>query len=142
PVFDRNCVECHGAKRPEGGIDLSAVRADDGLLMSYHTLFGSRGDGKPTRSMLVSTADRFSDASITQPKQFGSHQSRLIRTLLDDPLHREHAPVTADDWTALVTWVDANAPYYDDFINKRPDCGGPPRRESLHATARSPQTEE
>ena len=142
PVFDRNCVECHGAKRPEGGIDLSAVRADDGLLMSYHTLFGSRGDGKPTRSMLVSTADRFSDASITQPKQFGSHQSRLIRTLLDDPLHREHASLTADDWTALVTWVDANAPYYGDFINKRPDCGGPPQRESLPATARAPQTEE
>jgi hypothetical protein len=142
PIFDRNCVDCHGAKRPEGGIDLSATRAGDGLFISYHTLFGSQGDGKPSRSVLVSTADRFSDASITQPKQIGSHPSRLIRTLLDDPLHREHAPLNPDDWTALVTWIDANAPYYDSFLNKRPDCGGPPRREPLTATDSLPQTEE
>jgi hypothetical protein len=131
PILDQHCAECHGAAEPEGGIDLSAIRAGDGLLRSYHTLFGSQGDGKVSGTELVSTADRFSDASISQPKQFGSHQSRLIRTLLDDPLHREHVQLAPDQWTALVTWVDANAPYYDGFLNKRPDCNGPPRRETV-----------
>jgi len=131
PVLDRRCVECHGAEAPEGGIDLSAVRVGDGLLKSYHTLFGIGSDGKTSAPVLVSTADRFSNASVTQPKQFGSHRSRLIRVLIDDPLHRDQVKLEPDEWTALVTWVDANAPYYDGFLNKRPDCGGPPRRECL-----------
>ena len=131
PILDRRCSECHGAEKPDGGIDLSAVRAADGLLVSYHTLFGSRGDGKASAPVLVSTADRFSNALVTQPKQFGSHRSPFIRVLLDDPLHREHVKLDPDEWTALVTWVDANAPYYDGFLNKRPECGGSPRREPV-----------
>ena len=103
--------------------------------MSYHTLLGSRGDGKITAPVLVSVADRFSNASVTQPKEFGSHRSRLIRALIDDPQHRERVSLTPDEWTALVTWVDANVPYYDTFINKRPECGGPPRRELLPPAA-------
>jgi hypothetical protein len=130
PIFDRHCTECHGAESPEGGVDLSALRGADGLLKSYHTLMGSQGDGKTTAAVLVSTADRFSNASVTQPKQFGSHRSRLIRVLIDDPLHLEQVKLSPDQWTALVTWVDANAPYYDGFLNKRPECGGPPRRET------------
>ena len=102
---------------------------NDGLLMSYHTLFGSRGDGKETAAMLVSTADRFSNAGITQPKQFGSHQSRLIHTLLEDPFHRKSVKLNPDEWETIVTWIDANAPYFGGFLNKRPDSGGPPRRE-------------
>ncbi len=135
PILDRHCGECHGAKSPDGDVELSAVRAGDGLLMSYHTLFGSRGDGKVTAPVLVSAADRFSNASITQPKEFGSHRSRLIRVLLDDSLHVDRVKLTPDEWTSLVTWVDANAPYFDTFINKRPDCGGPPRRELLEPLA-------
>ena len=53
----------------------------------------------------------------------------LVRVLLDDPLHREQVKLPPDDWTALVTWVDANAPYFDAFVNKRPPGGGPPRGE-------------
>jgi len=129
PVFERNCTECHGNRAPQGNVDLSAVRMNDGLLMSYHTLFGSRGDGKETAAMLVSTADRFSNAGITQPKQFGSHQSRLIHTLLEDPFHRKSVKLNPDEWETIVTWIDANAPYFGGFLNKRPDSGGPPRRE-------------
>ncbi len=130
PIFDRHCGECHGNASPEGEIDLSRVRAADGLLRSYHTLMGSRGDGKVSAVALVSTADRFSGAAVTAPKQFGAHRSPLIRTLLDDRLHREHVTLTPDEWTALVTWVDANAPYFGRFLNKRPKCGGPARREA------------
>jgi len=133
PILDRHCAECHSAVAPEGGVDLSAVRDGDGLLTSYLTLYGIPGDGKKPAAVLVATADRFSNASVTQPKQFGSHRSRLIRALIDDPLHREKVHLEPGEWTALVTWVDANAPYYDGFLNKRPDCGGAPRREPAHS---------
>jgi hypothetical protein len=126
-MLDRHCAECHGPDQPDGKIDLSATRAADGLLQSYRTLFGvARGQAKATGKLLVACSDRFDHADVTRPMQFGSHRSPLVRVLLDDPLHREKVHLSPDDWTALVTWVDANAPYYDAFLNKRP---GPPRRD-------------
>ena len=49
--------------------------------------------------------------------------------LLHDALHKKEVNLRPDEWLALVTWIDANAPYYDAFLNKRPDPTGPPRRE-------------
>ncbi|MCR4413852.1 MAG: hypothetical protein NUV77_15640 [Thermoguttaceae bacterium] len=129
PIFDRRCVRCHGPEKAEGDIDLSGAVAEDGFLQSFRTLFG-KGRGRPTQGPpLVAVSDRFSNAAVTQPMQFGSHRSRVVRVLLDDALHRREAKLAPDEWTALVTWVDANAPYYDTFFNKRPGEGGPPRRD-------------
>jgi len=72
--------------------------------------------------------DRLSDASISQPRQFGSHRSRLIAVLRDDPLHRDEVRLEPDQWRTLITWIDANAPYHDRFYNRRPADGGPPIR--------------
>ena len=33
------------------------------------------------------------------------------------------------EWSTLVTWVDANAPYHDAFYDRRPADGGKPRRD-------------
>lgn len=129
PILDRHCVRCHGLQAPQGGLDLTATRAQDGLLQSYRTLFGRLpGRTEPGR-ILVSCSDRFSNADVTRPWQFGSHNSPLIRVLLDDPLHGEEVHLESQEWLALVTWVDANAPYHDRFMNKRPAGGGPPRRD-------------
>ncbi|MCL4207745.1 MAG: hypothetical protein KJ000_35115 [Pirellulaceae bacterium] len=129
PVLDRHCVSCHGAKEPDGGIDLSGLRAEDGLLRSYRTMFGGPAGTPSAASSLVSVADRFSDSSVTQPKQFGSHRSRLITVLREDPLHVREVRMDEADWISLVTWIDCNAPYYDRFINKRPGDGGRPTRD-------------
>ncbi len=132
PVLDRRCVRCHGGQKTEGGIDLTATKSEDGFRRSFGTLFGrpigpgkSGGPGK----VFVSVSDRFSGASVTQPKQFGSHRSPLIALLRKDPLHKTEAALSQSEWIALVTWIDANAPYYDTFFNRRPEDGGPPRRE-------------
>ena len=127
PVLDRHCVRCHGSKDPDGGLDFTATRADDGFLQSFRTMFGA-GPGQKAGRQLVACANRFGGAEVSQPKQFGSHKSPLIETLLDDELHRKEAQLSPADWYALVTWIDANAPYYDRFVNKRPDDGGEPRR--------------
>jgi hypothetical protein len=129
PVLDRHCVRCHGREDPEGNIDLTATRADDGLYQSFRTMFGILPGQETPGRVLVSCSDRFSNSSVTQAKQFGSHRSPLVRVLLDDSLHRSEVRLDPDEWIALVTWVDANAPYHDGFINKRPSDGGPPRRE-------------
>jgi hypothetical protein len=60
---------------------------------------------------LLSLSNHMSGPEVTQPKQFGSHRSRLVRVLLDDELHRKEVSLKRDEWETLVTWVDANAPY-------------------------------
>ena len=127
PIFDRHCLRCHGRDDPKGGIDLSATRTEGGFYQSFRTLFPA-SKGKAAKP-LVSCSDRFSDAGISQPKEFGSHRSPLVLVLLNDPLHKKEVRLAADEWLALVTWVDANAPYYDTFCNRRPPGGGGPRRD-------------
>lgn len=129
PILDRHCVSCHGKEKRDGGLDFCGTLAADGFLQSFRTMFGRAAATEQKGPTLVSIVDRRSDSSITKPKQFGSHRSRLIRVLLDDPLHREKVKLNDDEWLALVAWVDANAPYHDSFYNRRPEDGGEPRRD-------------
>lgn len=130
PIFNRHCVDCHGATNPDGGIDLSGEVADDGLMQSFRTIFGKGPDGKKSESLVI-PSNRFGGAAVSRPMEFGSHRSRLIRTLLEDSTHQEKVTLSQDEWQALVTWVDANAPYYDEFYNRRPAEGQPIRNVPL-----------
>ncbi len=129
PILDRHCVRCHGAEEPDGGLDLTATRAPDGLYQSFRTMFGLLPGQEKKGQILVSCSDRFSNADVSRPKQFGSHKSPLVRVLLDDDLHKKEVQLSPTEWLSLVTWVDANAPYHDAFLNKRPAAGGEPVRE-------------
>ncbi|NQT39372.1 MAG: hypothetical protein HQ581_17880, partial [Planctomycetes bacterium] len=130
PILDRHCVRCHGDEKTEGGVDLTATKTADGFCRSFGTLFGRPvGSNKPGK-VFVSVSDRFSGASVTRPKQFGSHRSPLITLLQKDPLHKTEAALSRSEWIALVTWIDANAPYHDTFFNRRPEDGDSPRRET------------
>ena len=109
-------------------LDLTATRAKDGFLQSFRSLFGyRRGAAKPGKP-LVSVSNRFSGASVSKPKEFGSHRSCLILALLEGQQHKG-VKLSEAEWETLVTWVDANAPYYDTFYNRRPADGGKPRRD-------------
>jgi hypothetical protein len=129
PILDRRCVGCHGGEEPDGGIDLTSARTEDGFYRSFATLFGRTEGSTKAGPALVSISNRFDGAAVSRPKQFGSHRSPLVRVLLDDRLHREEAQLEPEEWIALVTWVDANAPYYDRFYNRRPENGDGPRRD-------------
>lgn len=139
PLLDRHCTSCHGAGQPDGGLDFSATRAADGFLQSFRTMFGLRpadaANAKPAADarLLVSVSNRFSNAAVTRPREFGSYNSPLVRVLLDDDLHRREVRLSPDEWLTLVTWVDANAPYHDTFFNRRPPGGGPVERSILWA---------
>lgn len=86
----------------------------------YAKILENRAPGQ-----LVAVSDRTTapwtkpvDASISQPLQFGSHRSKLVLTLLNDPLHQKESKLSAGEWLTLVTWVDANAPYASTFFQK------------------------
>ena len=126
PVFDRNCVSCHGGLKPAGDLDFTG-----GLTtgIRFKTRFGGElgldGHNTAYRTLITKELVAYSNKSdpadaISQPLEFGSHRSRLISTLRDGPCAKR-VTLSPDDWLRLVTWVDANAPYHSHFINTRPE---------------------
>jgi hypothetical protein len=118
PVLDRHCISCHGGLKPAGAIDLS------GGLTSYDTEVSGYGHNRAYETILEKqlvslSAVRAQDASITPPLAYGSLKSKLI-TCLTDEAHRGKVTLSENDRLRLVIWIDANAPYHDRFVNKRP----------------------
>ena len=71
--------------------------------------------------MLVSISDKNDrSADVTQPYQFGSNKSRLIRVLLDDSMHRTKIKpeLSDEEWLQLVTWIDHNANFHSTLMDK------------------------
>ncbi|MHB8897332.1 MAG: HzsA-related protein [Thermoguttaceae bacterium] len=125
PVFDRHCVGCHGGLKPAGGLDFSGgLTASPAKGPGYSTPVAGYGHNRAFETIiankLVAWSDVNGDAGITQPLAQGSHKSRLVEVLRTGPC-ADRVQLTADDWTRLVTWIDANAPYHDRFVNKRPE---------------------
>lgn len=70
---------------------------------------------------LINISDKNSrDADVTQPYQFGTNKSKLIRVLLDDTMHRTKvkAGMSEDEWLMLVTWIDHNANFHSTLMDK------------------------
>jgi len=55
--------------------------------------------------------------------------------VLRDGACSKRANLSDEQWYRLVTWIDANAPYHDGFVNKRwePPPYGLPNDRELHA---------
>ena len=110
PIFDKHCVACHGGMKPAGTLDFSS-----GLTASHNRAFDTI-----LAQRLVSRSNVHEDSRITMPLAFGSHKSRLVQALREGPCSKR-AKLDSEEWLRLVTWIDANAPYHDGFINKRAD---------------------
>jgi hypothetical protein len=65
---------------------------------------------------LLSLSNHMSGPEVSQVKQFGSHRSRLVLSLLQDAPHREEVSLNDSQWETLVTWLDANAPYHSTYF--------------------------
>jgi mono/diheme cytochrome c family protein len=129
PIFDRHCVRCHRGLSPAGGLDFgggltAGIRGQNSPIVGYG--YNRAFDTIISRG-LVSCSPAQGDASITQPLAFGSHRSRLVQVLREGACSKR-AELSQEEWYRLVTWIDANAPYHDAFVNKRPDpqAGTPP----------------
>lgn len=77
---------------------------------------------------LITISNKFSDASVTKVREFGSGNSKITRVLLSKS-HQEHVKLSEKDWEDLVTWIDLNAPYWGSFFDKEPVReGGIPKK--------------
>ena len=139
PIFDKHCVQCHGGLTPDGGLDfggglISGIRGRDSPVPGYG--YNRAFDTIISRG-LVAWSPVQGDASITQPLAFGSHRSKLVQALREGACSKR-AKLSKEEWYRLVTWIDANAPYHDGFVNKRPQSppyGLPNDRELLESIA-------
>jgi len=110
PIFDKHCVRCHTGLKPPKGLDFSG-----GLTAQHNRAYDtiiSRG--------LVALADKNDDSKITPPLAFGSHKSKIVGQF-QKRLGKGPDGVSPEEWVSVVTWIDANAPYNDGFIDKRPE---------------------
>ena len=123
PVLNKHCVGCHGGENPKGRLDLTGVPTEQ-YNRSYEN-FINKG--------LVSYADcRYgrSNFRAVPPLTRGSHLSKLTAQIRQDPCK---ANLTREEFVKIVTWIDANAPYYGTYRGKRdlkdkdqPDFRPPP----------------
>jgi hypothetical protein len=114
-------------------LDLSARKMptkEREMNQSYLSLMGRNIDGSGHgngRDSFVWISNRFSDGSVSKAYEFGSTRSKLAQVLRKG---HHKVKLDADEWLRLVTWIDANAPYHDRFIDKRPADGGLPSRDA------------
>jgi hypothetical protein len=109
PILDRHCTKCHSGEKPKGDLDLSGEM----------TRLFSRSYENLIRKGLVNHIDvdpRSAYIPAEPPLTFGSHKSKVVRLLLAG-----HAKVrlAREEFVRLVTWIDANAPFYGTYRGKK-----------------------
>jgi hypothetical protein len=109
PILDKHCVGCHSNGEPEGDLDLTG---------ELTKLYDRSYENLIERGLLGSLNDGYGAANVEpeQPMTFGSHQSRLVERLRAS-LCGEN--LTREEFIRLVTWVDANAPYFGTHRGKK-----------------------
>jgi len=122
-TLNEHCVKCHGSEDPKGRLDLTDVPTGK-YNRAYENLI-KRG--------LVSPAACRSGAAncrAAPPLTHGSHRSKLVEQIRRDPCQ---ANLSREEFIKIITWVDANAPYYGTYRGKRdpkykddPDFRPPP----------------
>jgi len=124
PIFDRHCVRCHGGDAPKANLNLTGTFTEHfsesyenllrkGLVPFIQEWTGPRADkGGP---LYVGNGSMLHAAAVP-PYTYGSHPSKLVQTLL-----KGHQKIKLDqaEFVRLVTWVDANAPFYGSYFGRR-----------------------
>ncbi|MDP7252206.1 MAG: hypothetical protein QGF00_21530, partial [Planctomycetota bacterium] len=110
PILDRHCVRCHGGKKTEGKLDLTG---------ELTTLFNRSYENLLRRNLVQvfhENQPKTGDAAPIPPYTLGSHASKLIKMLREG---HEGATLPREEFITLVTWIDANSPYYGTYFGRR-----------------------
>ena len=109
PVLNKHCIGCHSGAGPKARLDLTG--APTGFWnRSYENLIGNG---------LVDYRDcRYGRAGFeaVPPLTHGSHRSKLSAQIRKAPCK---AKLTRAEFVRIVTWIDANIPYYGTYRGKR-----------------------
>jgi mono/diheme cytochrome c family protein len=109
PILDKHCVGCHGSQDPKGGLDLTG---------ELTKLYDRSYENFINKSLVGHLNDGFGAANVAPepPLTFGSHQSGLVDRIRKDPCK---AKLTREEFIRIVTWVDADAPYFGTHRGKK-----------------------
>jgi len=124
PIFDRHCVRCHSGDKPKAGLDLSGEltehfnRSYENLLCKGLVPFIQEWTGpEPGKGGPLHVANgSMMHSEAVPPYTYGSHKSRLIEVIRKG--HNKVA-LPQEEFIKLVTWVDANAPFYGSYFGRR-----------------------
>jgi len=109
PVLDKHCVVCHSGKDAKARLVLTGEPTDT-WNRSYENIFG--------RGLISSRHCGFGRSGFRPepPLTFGSHLSKLAVQIRKAPCK---AKITQAEFVRIVTWIDANGPYYGTYRGKR-----------------------
>jgi hypothetical protein len=124
PVLDKHCVRCHSGDKPKGNLDLTGEmtehfnRSYENLLRKSLVNFIQEWTSPEPDKSGPSYASNGSmlNSEAVPPYTYGSHKSRLIEVLRKG--HHDVA-LAPEEFIRLVTWVDANAPFYGSYFGRR-----------------------
>ena len=140
PLWDRHCVTCHNQQRRDGSLDLSGELTTF-FSRSYEQLFQQQQLAYIQEFYGPQPDAQVTNAAPVPPRTIGSVASPLVQLL-----RRGHYDVrlSAAEWARLVTWVDANGPYYGSYFGRRnlkyrdlPDFRPVPTLDSARGVAAS-----
>jgi len=109
PTLDKHCVSCHGGQDSKGGLNLTGEPT---------TLWNRSYENLINKQLISHLNGGPGDANVreTPPLAFGSHRSKLVERIRTDPCR---AGLTREEFIRIVTWIDANAPYYGTHEGKK-----------------------
>ncbi len=110
PVLDKHCVGCHCETNPKGRLDLTGVPTDT-WNRSYENIIG--------RGLVSSRQCGFGRSGFRPlpPLSFGSHLSKLPEQI--GTAESCKSDISREEFIKIVTWIDANTPYYGTYRGKR-----------------------
>ena len=111
PVFDKHCVRCHSAEKPEGRVVLTGDR-NEWFTQSYYALFASDQ---------VSDSQGYDEDGSHPARGFGSVASPLMKKL--DGSHYD-AKLSGAEQELVRLWIDTGATFPGTYGAYRP--GRPP----------------
>ena len=117
PILDRRCVSCHSGDTPKGNLVLTGEPEGKFFTRSYEALTGTNPNQKQGLVSYLFTSN-FGSASVPlePPLSFGSHRSKMVKRILKDPCKSD---LTREEFIKIVTWIDANAPFYGTHEGKK-----------------------
>lgn len=115
PILDRHCVRCHGTG-PEASPPVLTGELTTYFNRSYEEILGRKLIAFVQEFIGTDPEAQKGNVAPLGPRALGSHASRLITVLRDG--HYE-VRLSEAEWVRLVTWVDANGPYYGSYFGRR-----------------------
>ena len=140
PVWNKNCLECHGAEDPAAGLELTADKTDF-FNVSYENLVRRGTSSERSDQGWVTGAFRYSKYTSWIPTYNGQEENileidpgrwgakasllaEIIREGHPDKDGKRMVNLSSDEQRRVFAWLDLNCPYYGTSDSNHQDRRG------------------